>query len=184
MKIYSQNWSRSSASRGRDSALRRNLCGLARDLPWYRRLRRMAAPARSALCGQKGTDLISAAWQKEGGGAIPTILQNLRHDYSEERARKEGDIRPDSYRKRGGCREKATGSAEPAKNDVFGRRSCETALSQLDRADIWQRVTEQEKLPNVFSSAANVTAAMSMGGRLALPLGTERELHDVRLPLL
>ncbi len=38
---------------------------------------------------------------------------------------------------------------------------------------------EQEVLPNVYTAAGSATAAMSQGGRFALPQGTVREISDV-----
>ncbi|WWD19805.1 hypothetical protein CI109_104269 [Kwoniella shandongensis] len=40
------------------------------------------------------------------------------------------------------------------------------------------RILEQEDLPHVYTASGNKTPAMSYGGKLALPLGTHREIND------
>ncbi|KAK8853378.1 hypothetical protein IAR55_004082 [Kwoniella newhampshirensis] len=40
------------------------------------------------------------------------------------------------------------------------------------------RILEEEALPHVYTASGNKTPAMSYGGKLALPIGTHREIND------
>jgi len=46
-----------------------------------------------------------------------------------------------------------------------------------------QWIPEQEQLPHVFTATSNVPGmAATQGGKFALPMGTTREINDVRAP--